>query len=244
MPETTDVLADGAIDLWQTDVDAASDRDRLASYERLLSREEAGRHRRFLRERDRNLFLVAHALVRTTLSRYYPVSPSAWEFEVGERGRPEVSSPADTGLLTFDGLAGNGAAIDIFNGLFNAQLDFGTEAFNDDPRWLEVAVSCPTGVGVYTTLSPREKISAVPRAIRTRGIAVDDNGRVGIGTEEPNELLHVAGNISLQAEGFDPYIVLVAGDGLEQHPVLVHRLQPPTLSREGAEWESEPIPFG
>ena len=96
--ETMDALADGSVHLWQTDVRAAADRDLLGSYERLLSREESARHRRFLRERDRDLFLVAHALVRTTLSRYCSVSPSAWEFEMGERGRPEISGPVDAGL--------------------------------------------------------------------------------------------------------------------------------------------------
>jgi len=125
--------------------------------------------------------------------------------------------PADQigNTLTFDGQAGNGAAIDVINGLFNALLDFGVDAFNDDPRWLEVAVSCPTGVGGYTTLSPRERIAAAPRAIRTRGIAVDDTGQVGIGKESPNELLDVAGNISLRVEGHDPYIELTSDDAAD-----------------------------
>ena len=98
MRGTREVLEDGSVHLWQTDVLAASDRDLLSSYERLLSKEESARHRRFLRERDRDLFLVAHALVRTTLSRYCPVSPGAWEFEMGERGRPEIAGPVDAGL--------------------------------------------------------------------------------------------------------------------------------------------------
>lgn len=98
MSDTSEVLESGTVHLWQTDVAAATEPGRLEGYEGLLSDEETQRHRRFVRARDRDLFLVAHALVRTTLSRYLAISPTAWEFATGERGRPEISSPPGTGL--------------------------------------------------------------------------------------------------------------------------------------------------
>lgn len=45
---------------------------------------------RFIHEDQRREYLVSHALVRHALSQYAPVSPSAWRFEHGAHGRPEV----------------------------------------------------------------------------------------------------------------------------------------------------------
>ncbi len=115
-------------------------------------------------------------------------------------------------VLTFDGLSGNPAPIDVVGGLFAVTLDFGATAFTDEARWLEVDVRCPAGAGTYTTLAPREPITATPRSVHTRGLAVDGRGQVAIGKDQPNEMLDVAGNISLRVEGFDPYVELTSDD--------------------------------
>lgn len=86
-----------------TGLDDAGRAARLA----LLDEGERARHARFRFERNRDEFLVAHALVRTALSRHDPRPPAAWRFEVGSHGRPE---PLDAGDLRFnlthtDGLA-------------------------------------------------------------------------------------------------------------------------------------------
>jgi pectin methylesterase-like acyl-CoA thioesterase len=52
----------------------------------------------------------------------------------------------------------------VSEGLFTVQLDFGADAFNGSARWLEIAVSCPSGVGVYNTLTPRQPLSPAPYA--------------------------------------------------------------------------------
>jgi len=44
-------------------------------------------------------------------------------------------------------------------------LDFGATAFNGDPRWLQIEVRCPTGVGSYIILDPRTAILAAPYAL-------------------------------------------------------------------------------
>jgi len=59
----------------------------------LLSDEERQRLTRFHFERDRVLFLVAHALLRITLSRYANIDPRAWQFRTGSYGRPEIADP-------------------------------------------------------------------------------------------------------------------------------------------------------
>ena len=55
--------------------------------------------------------------------------------------------------------------VDVTNGLFTIpDLDFGEGVFTGEARWLEIAVRCPTGSGDYTTLSPRQALTAVPYA--------------------------------------------------------------------------------
>jgi 4'-phosphopantetheinyl transferase len=67
--------------------------ERLSMFMPLLSEGEKQRLARFKFERDRRLFLMAHALLRVTLSRYANVEPCAWQFRAGSYGRPEIAHP-------------------------------------------------------------------------------------------------------------------------------------------------------
>lgn len=57
----------------------------------------------------------------------------------------------------------------VNDGLFTAQLnsgnEFGSAAFTGDERWLQTAVRCPAGSGDYTTLAPRQELTATPYAL-------------------------------------------------------------------------------
>jgi hypothetical protein len=57
------------------------------------------------------------------------------------------------------------SGVQISEGLFTVQLDFGAGAFDGRPRWLEIEVSCPAGVGEYATLSPRQLLTPAPYAL-------------------------------------------------------------------------------
>ncbi len=97
--------------------------------------------------------------------------------------------------IVFDGSDPNYPPVVVKDGLFQVELDFGVNGWTQSPLWLDVAVRCPTGSGVFVGLLPRQQITATPYAINTRGIHVDDVGRVGIGTTSPTETLHVDGNV-------------------------------------------------
>lgn len=81
--------------------------------------------------------------------------------------------------------------VDVVDGVFTVDLDFGFMAFDGDARWLEVDVRSPAGVGGFTTLSPRQPVSAAPYALQTRGLYVDDLQRVGIGNALPQHPLSI-----------------------------------------------------
>lgn len=73
----------------------------LATFESWLSHDEAERCRQFRRLQDRELYLVARAALRHTLSRYADVPPQGWRFVQAEGGRPELAPPFDTLGLRF-----------------------------------------------------------------------------------------------------------------------------------------------
>ncbi len=85
----------------------------------------------------------------------------------------------------------------VVDGLISVELDFGPGAFSEEQRWLEIAVRA-LGDSGYTTLSPRQRITPAPLAgvalkpwtISDQSISFTD-GLVGIGTAEPQILLHI-----------------------------------------------------
>lgn len=85
-------LSDDEAFVWYTDVSRVADPCLLAEYESLLGEEERRRHQTFCFGEDRHLYLVAHALLRASLSRCSDIHPAAWKFSSEEGGRPELTT--------------------------------------------------------------------------------------------------------------------------------------------------------
>lgn len=104
-------------------------------------------------------------------------------------------------------------AVNVVDGLFSVPLDFGA-AFDGNARFMQILVrqdSTPANCagGAYTTLNPRQPLTATPYALKVPGIDgnslnaadgspvdavfVDNNGWVGIGTLTPTAPLEVRG---------------------------------------------------
>ena len=88
--------------IWVLGLDAEDTRaeELMASCSELLSAEERLRAERFMFSKDRNRYLVAHALCRLMLSHYGNVRPQEWVFDKEEKGRPFIE--ADTAQFTLD----------------------------------------------------------------------------------------------------------------------------------------------
>ena len=68
--------------------------------------------------------------------------------------------------LIFDGGVGNSAPIEVVNGLFELALDFGSNVFTGDGRWLEIDVCCLSPCAPnFTTLNPRQELTPTPYAL-------------------------------------------------------------------------------
>ncbi len=84
-------------------------------------------------------------------------------------------------------------AVEFETGLFSTGLAFAESAFDGTQLWLEVEID-------GTVLNPRQKVTAAPYSLATRGITVDSDGDVGIGIDNPQSKLHVDGTV--RAGGF------------------------------------------
>jgi hypothetical protein len=79
-------------------------------------------------------------------------------------------------------------SVEVVNGHFTVQVDFGTP-FTTPMPWLQTAIQC-NGDTSYTTLAPRQKLSA---------LTITEGGQIGVGTTSPESTLHVAGDVLMQA---------------------------------------------
>lgn len=96
-------------------------------------------------------------------------------------------SSVGTGPITLPGVA-------VEDGHFTVQLDFGAEAFDGSDRWLEILVK-PSGGASYTTLSPRQTVTATPYAMRALALSgpqrIVEAVPVGNDYDEPDAALVV-----------------------------------------------------
>ena len=108
LPPAHPDLADDGIHVWCARLDdPAHD---LASLAETLSADERNRAERFQFDRDRNRFIVRHALLRRILGRYLNIEPAQCSFSRESRGKPVLTETVAGPTLHFnvshsDGLA-------------------------------------------------------------------------------------------------------------------------------------------
>jgi hypothetical protein len=87
--------------------------------------------------------------------------------------------------------------LDVIDGYFTVELDFGSDAnvLNGEKRWLEISVRDGKSTGNFTVLSPRQEVMPTPYSLQTKGIFVDPKGNVGIGTKKPQVRLSLGAEL-------------------------------------------------
>jgi hypothetical protein len=83
--------------------------------------------------------------------------------------------------------------INVSNGLFTVQLDFGAEAFNGDARFLQIGVRPGNSTGAYTLLTPRQELTAAPYALFSQSSQSAQSAPWSGLTGVPNLQLRVTG---------------------------------------------------
>jgi hypothetical protein len=89
--------------------------------------------------------------------------------------------------------------VDVTDGSFTVDLDFGSNAFTGDARWLEIGVRPGETSDAFTPLGPRQEVTPTPYALYAKSSGGDNDwmvseddmysipaGNVGIGTTNPD----------------------------------------------------------
>jgi hypothetical protein len=77
--------------------------------------------------------------------------------------------------------------VQVHFGEFDVQMSFDSNYFNGEPRWIEISVAIPSGSSEFTTLFPRQPITATPYAIHTQGLLINSfTGRVALNSTHGN----------------------------------------------------------
>jgi 4'-phosphopantetheinyl transferase len=95
-------LTENSVHVWYCHCDDPLVSAKQQQYMTLLASDEIARYTQFAFEKDRRLFLVARALLRTTLSRYAEVAPDAWRFETTAKGKPFLTDDLGAPPLDFN----------------------------------------------------------------------------------------------------------------------------------------------
>jgi 4'-phosphopantetheinyl transferase len=91
-------LPEDVVHVWYVRSDEVRDPATFRRYAAMMTPEERTRHDRFVRDRDRHLFLVTRGTIRSLIARYLGVDPAESVFRPDSYGRPFLSHPADAAL--------------------------------------------------------------------------------------------------------------------------------------------------
>jgi len=116
-------------------------------------------------------------------------------------------------------------AVLVTNGVFTTIVNFGTNVFTGDARWLEIAV-CTNGGGPFVTLSPRQPVQPTPYALYAPSAGV-----AGSAATADTANSAVAAGTAMTANSATAFTGALAGDVTgTQSATTVERLRGQTVA--------------
>ena len=120
------------------------------------------------------LLLVALGLLASAATALTQTTTFTYQGRLTDNSQPANGS-YDLRFALCDAAAAGGtigtpvtnAPVVVTNGLFTVTLDFGSSAFTNAGRWLEIGVRTNGSTGAHSILSPRQAITSSPYAIYT-----------------------------------------------------------------------------
>lgn len=137
-----------------------------------------------------------------------------YQGQLSVSGTP-ADGPYDFEFRLFDELSGgspiggtvlSAADLQVNDGVFTIELDFGLSPFDGSDLWLELRVRDGESSAAHTPLAPRQQLTAVPYAIHAEFVADGTVGSVEINSNEVQR--RVTGGCAL-----DEALVEIAEDG-------------------------------
>lgn len=114
----------------------------------------------------------------------------------------------------------NVANIPVDQGRFECAVNFGESPYTtNEERWMQVEVRNPSGIGNFSLMGDRQKLTASPFSLATRGINVDAagnvwvGGSVGVGGTMDTGAFRVGGSRSTHTQGAHLEWNKTGGDG-------------------------------
>jgi len=140
---------------------------------------------------------VALILVQVLLFQYSSADAQGTTFtyqgQLTDNGSPANGTNYGVLFNLYDAATGGSSlgnlgivSVAVSNGLFTVPLDFGASVFDGSSRWLDIGVQ--KNGGVFTTLSPRQRLTPAPYAIFAETIGA------GSGIPRTNQVWLIDGN--------------------------------------------------
>lgn len=129
---------------------------------------------RSLRATCRRAAAVALTLLAGSANAQTPVGTAfTYQGQLKQGGQP-YTGPAEVSFELYGSASGGtpiasvpAVSVNLANGLLTKAIDFGP-AYDGANKWVEIKVR--TGLGGFTTLSPRQQLTAVPYALNSRAL--------------------------------------------------------------------------
>jgi Chaperone of endosialidase len=173
---------------------------------------------------SRTLCLLLLALAHAPFDTVAQGTAFTYQGRLSDGANP-TSGTYDLRFWIFDSATGGtlvagpvtNATTAVSNGLFTIVVDFGAGVFTGAGRWLEISVRTNGSAGAYSTLAPRQALTAAPYAL----LAGDVNSSVVARLNVPNTTVQATGHPTVTSGFITSAKVDNSGSGYTTAPSVI-----------------------